>query len=73
MCGERLVGAKVRGAQGKNVNGWHWEEKDCFSYVKEKLTTIFKDFEVFQNDKYKIYIKKLETIKGEAFLTNRKQ
>ena len=54
------------------MNQWHWEEKDCFLWCKDKFTSIFKDFELLNNDKTRISTKSINSFKGEAFLTNRK-
>lgn len=63
---------KELGEQGRNVNSWHWEDKNVFHWAKERLTNIFKELTILSNDKMKLIIKSLHNIKGEAILTNRK-
>jgi len=29
------------GNSGRNVNGWHWEERDCLPWAKERLAQLF--------------------------------
>jgi len=39
---------KDMGDQGKNVGGWHWNEKDCFPFFKEQFTDKFDDKMIFE-------------------------
>ncbi len=36
------------GDQGKNVNGWHWNEKDSFPWFKHQFTEHFDDTLLFE-------------------------
>jgi hypothetical protein len=36
------------GDQGKNVNGWHWNEKDSFPWFKHQFTENFDDTVLFE-------------------------
>ena len=36
------------GDQGKNVNGWHWNEKDSFPWFKHQFTEHFDDTVLFE-------------------------
>ena len=39
---------KDMGDGGKNVNGWHWSEKDTFPWFKEQFTAKFDDTMLFE-------------------------
>ena len=39
---------KDMGDGGKNVNGWHWSEKDTFPWFKDQFTTKFDDNFIFE-------------------------
>lgn len=60
------------GEQGKNVNNWHWSEKNVFPAFKTRLTSLFEMYPIYQDKKFRIVIKKVESLKGEVIITNRK-
>lgn len=57
---------------GKNVNNWHWSEKDLFSWAKDKLFTLFTDFVIIDNDTMNVVIPKVDEMKGSVTINNRK-
>jgi len=70
---------KDLGDQGKNVNGWHWSEKDTFPYFKEQFTNKFDDKIVFEGAtdgptglSCDLKAWKLDKCTGEASITRRK-
>eukprot|EP01080_Neovahlkampfia_damariscottae_P002515 gene2515-3221_t len=60
------------GEEGKNVNNWHFTEKDITQKVKEFLHNFFENKKLFQNGKANLKTTKLKTFSGEAYLINRK-
>lgn len=55
----------------KNVNNWHWTEKNASGWSKETFKRLFEGF-VIQDDTYQVTLKELESAKGEASANNRK-
>ncbi|XP_020623589.1 activator of 90 kDa heat shock protein ATPase homolog 1-like [Orbicella faveolata] len=58
-------------ADAKNVNNWHWTEKNATPWSKERLKTLLKDLEI-ETDKGKVKITDVRKIDGEAYANNRK-
>eukprot|EP01132_Coremiostelium_polycephalum_P002670 gene2670-3313_t len=58
-------------ADGRNVNNWHWTEKNCLGWTQEKLPLILQK-EFYQSEKINIRVKSVPTIKGECTANNRK-
>eukprot|EP00960_Hanusia_phi_P042366 755462-Hanusia_phi.AAC.2 len=72
---------KVRelGEGGRNVNGWHWTENDCFPFFKEEFQKSFEGNYVLQNfrDAFPgltgdLHCWKLDKCSGEACVNRRK-
>lgn len=61
------------GEKGKNVNNWHYSEKDITQWSAEYLKEQLKDKELFKNEKTRIFIKELRGINGTVFIFNRKK
>lgn len=57
---------------GKNVNKWHWSEKDVFSWVKDKIAELFADDIVVDDDQMKIVITDTDEMEGSFSINNRK-
>jgi len=55
----------------KNVNNWHWTERDATSWSKCKLKELFLALKV-ENTEGKWNIKDVKKIEGEATINNRK-
>lgn len=58
-------------ADAKNVNNWHWTEKNATPWSKERLKTLLKDLEI-ETDQGKVKITDVRKIDGEAYANNRK-
>lgn len=58
-------------ADAKNVNNWHWTEKNATPWSKERLKTLLKDLEI-ETDEGKVKITDVTKIDGEAYANNRK-
>ncbi|KAL9953979.1 hypothetical protein ACROYT_G041464 [Oculina patagonica] len=58
-------------ADAKNVNNWHWTEKNATPWSKERLKTLLKDLEI-ETDEGKVKITDVRKIDGEAYANNRK-
>eukprot|EP01080_Neovahlkampfia_damariscottae_P000606 gene606-8110_t len=67
---ERWI-VKDLGNDGRNVNNWHWEEKNIYSWTTSTLESLFDGFEVKQEG-IKLKITKVDSIKGESVITQRK-
>lgn len=58
---------------GTNVNQWHWTERDCFEWSKQRLTALFTDKVLVSGaDGLAARCTGIEAISGEAFLNVRK-
>jgi activator of HSP90 ATPase len=61
------------GEEGKNVNNWHFTEKDITAKVKEFLEHFFTNKKLFQNEKANLTATRLKHFQGDAYLVNRKK
>ena len=57
---------------GKNVNNWHWTERDVTQWSKDKLTSFLTPLELGSPDHINISIKEVTSLTGEASINNRK-
>lgn len=58
---------------GRNVNGWHWEDKDVTGWADRRLKELITgDTCVCQTPSPGVIVKSLETVGGDATLYNRK-
>mmetsp|Transcript_22345 Transcript_22345/g.56868 ORF Transcript_22345/g.56868 Transcript_22345/m.56868 type:complete len:159 (-) Transcript_22345:62-538(-) len=58
---------------GKNVNGWHWEEKSILQQVKSRIGDVFSNVEVDMGGKQgSITITSCKECTGEAHINTRK-
>ncbi|OMH84478.1 hypothetical protein AX774_g1998 [Zancudomyces culisetae] len=55
----------------KNVNNWHWTEKNCLKWSKEYFEQNLKGIET-HNGSIKVYVDKVDDVKGDAILNQRK-
>lgn len=60
------------GEGGRNVNNWHWSEKDCTDWSKQRLDALFKNVPLVDTPLIRAQATGLESLEGEAFLTVRK-
>lgn len=56
----------------KNVNNWHWVEKNCNSWAIEYLTEALKTNAFASNKEVKIKVKKVDSIEGDVDVNQRK-
>jgi hypothetical protein len=63
---------KDLGEEGRNVNSWHWVDKNVFPWTQSRLTSLFDNLELVNDGKIKLHIKKVDVLKGESILMNRK-
>lgn len=59
------------GEKGRNVNNWHWTEKDVLGWSKSRIDELIGNQEILNANGIIVKSKK-PTVAGEAFLTNRK-
>jgi len=58
-------------ADAKNVNNWHWSEKNATQWSKDKFTSLLQGF-IIPSDNYFIEITHVSKCEGEAIANNRK-
>lgn len=58
-------------ANWKNVNNWHWVEKNCFPWAEDYLRRVFQNF-ISSDSEAMVKIKKLDTIDGDVNVNQRK-
>jgi len=56
----------------KNVNNWHWNEKDCTQWTKDALPEFFKKIPIIDSKDTTIEIAKLNSVQGEVSANLRK-
>ncbi|KAI6647998.1 Activator of 90 kDa heat shock protein ATPase-like protein 1 isoform X1 [Oopsacas minuta] len=56
----------------KNVNNWHWTERDVSDWSRLKLKTLFSQLSLGSPDETAITITEVDKISGEASINNRK-
>lgn len=66
------VQAAVQQTTTKNVNAWHWEEKNVFDWAKERIPELLKSCEIPVQGNGSITITNVKDIKGDAYLNVRK-
>lgn len=59
---------------GRNVNGWHWEDKDVSAWAKERIKELLADpcCTVQGPGDTNVAVEKVESVDGDATLYNRK-
>lgn len=59
---------------GKNVNGWHWEEKSILGQMKTRLTEAFTNVlvEIGASQQAQLTLTGCKDISGDAAITTRK-
>lgn len=56
---------------GTNPNDWHWVERDCFPWTKDKLKDTFSKIALFEQNGCRVTTKSVD-VTGEATANNRK-
>merc|ERR1711957_1157809 len=62
----------VKATTTKNVNQWHWEEKNVFSWAKERIPELLKGADIPVQGNGSITITDVKGIEGDAYLNVRK-
>lgn len=58
---------------GANVNGWHWQEKNCMSWGKERMTQLVKELSFdLPNEEGSAKIVEISKFEGDATVNTRK-
>eukprot|EP00887_Chlorella_sp_A99_P007607 scaffold20.g7607.t1 len=60
------------GEAGRNVNAWHWTEKDAMPWCKEKLGQLLGGLALVEGPGSEARVTKVEAVDGEAAVHNRK-
>ncbi|KAL6779587.1 AHA1 [Auxenochlorella protothecoides x Auxenochlorella symbiontica] len=63
---------KDLGQDGRNVNNWHWVERDALPWSKTRLTELLVGQSLVPEDQPAVTITKLKKLEGEAIVNNRK-
>ncbi|PVU91018.1 hypothetical protein BB561_004589 [Smittium simulii] len=58
-------------ANWKNVNNWHWTEKNCIEWAKTYLSTVLKNLSLTKGSQ-SVKISSVESVTGDADLNQRK-
>jgi activator of HSP90 ATPase len=64
---------KDMGQAGTNVGRWHWTDQNVIGWCKDRLNEVLNDQTVVKNDKCECQIIKVNHVKGEASVSNRKR
>lgn len=59
-------------SDGTNVNNWHWTEKNCFGWAKERIEELFPKLQLYEQEGQTICIKEVGHVKGEMHINTRK-
>ena len=61
-------------ADGTNVHGWHWQERDVLKWSQARLTELLSNLAILNGqDQVFISSTKIESVAGEALINNRKK
>lgn len=58
---------------GTNVNSWHWTEKDCVNWSKQRFSELLDGLMISTASDTKAKITGVQSVEGEAFLNVRKK
>lgn len=58
---------------GANVNQWHWSEKDCLGWSRERFGQLFADAKLLEGPETTARVTGVDSVEGEAFLNVRKK
>jgi activator of HSP90 ATPase len=59
---------------GANVNQWHWKEKDCIGWARQRFNELLLDATLVAGTAgVTAHINKVDSVEGEAFLNIRKK
>jgi len=57
---------------GTNVNNWHWTEKNCLPWAKERMPQLFEGVHFIENGEDQVKLTKVDTLSGECHINTRK-
>ena len=61
-------------ADGTNVQGWHWQERDVLKWSKTRLTELLEKLSVLSGEsQLVVQITTIDSVTGEALINNRKK
>lgn len=58
---------------GTNVNQWHWSEKDCLAWCRQRLAQLFEGSVLLDTSRASAKLVGVSGVEGEAFLNIRKK
>lgn len=58
---------------GVNVNQWHWSEKDCLQWSRDRLKHLFENCTLVDAPGLTGSVTSVDSVEGEAFLNVRKK
>lgn len=58
---------------GQNVNQWHWSEKDCINWTRQRMAQLFDGVVLAEAGAVSSKVTGLDKVEGEAFLNIRKK
>ena len=66
-----MQGSQPQGTNWKNVNNWHWVEKNCLPWTQDHLGKKLLTFE-FKQDGKKVWVSAVKSVTGDVDLNQRK-
>eukprot|EP00892_Ulva_mutabilis_P000714 jgi/Ulvmu1/10643/UM066_0023.1 len=58
---------------GQNVNAWHWSEKDCINWTRQRMAQLFDGIVLVDQGAVSSKVTGVDKVEGEAFLNIRKK
>jgi hypothetical protein len=58
---------------GQNVNQWHWSEKDCMNWSRQRFQQLFEGASLAESANVTASVTSIDKVEGEAFLNVRKK
>lgn len=68
----KAVATAVKETTTKNVNQWHWEEKNVFTWASERIPELLKEAEIPVKGQGTLKITGTKDLTGDAYLNMRK-
>ena len=59
-------------SDGKNVGNWHWSEKDCLEWTRERLKQLLEGLTLLDDGAMTVQTTSVDSVEGEAFANTRK-
>lgn len=67
-----LTATAVKPVNKKNVNSWHWEERNYMPEARKEIPLLLKAANISVDGNGRLFISKVEDIKGDAYINMRK-